>query len=155
LLRYLIADYPSGTPGASLLLLRAACGAAILIEGWYYLAEHLASVAIRLLGVIAVSVGGMLLVGFLTPFATAASLLGVVGVAASWLPACSPNLLDSKPPFLFAFTMMLAILGSGPGRFSLDARLYGRREIIIPSDGLRGDTASAADVERRAYDNTG
>jgi hypothetical protein len=29
-------------------------------------------------------------------------------------------------------TMVLAIIGLGPGAFSVDARVFGRREIIIP-----------------------
>jgi hypothetical protein len=41
-------------------------------------------------------------------------------------------LFDSKPALIFALTMLLAIIGAGPGRFSVDARVFGRREIIIP-----------------------
>jgi hypothetical protein len=35
-------------------------------------------------------------------------------------------------PTLFAETMSTAVVFLGPGAFSIDACLYGRREIIIP-----------------------
>ena len=40
--------------------------------------------------------------------------------------------LDGKPALIFAVTMLLTVMGLGPGRFSVDARVFGRREIIIP-----------------------
>ena len=59
-------------------------------------------------------------------------MLGTAGVALSLLPASTPSVFDSKPALIFALTILLTIIGVGPGRFSVDARLFGRREIIIP-----------------------
>jgi hypothetical protein len=41
-------------------------------------------------------------------------------------------LFDAKLPIILAASMLVAIMLLGPGAFSIDARMYGRREIIIP-----------------------
>ncbi len=76
--------------------------------------------------------GTLLLIGFLTMPAAAVAGLGAAGVALSLLPACNPMLLDRGLPIVLAATILLAVLLMGPGAVSLDARLFGRREIIIP-----------------------
>jgi hypothetical protein len=43
-----------------------------------------------------------------------------------------PNLFDSKLSLVFGLTMLLSVMGIGPGAFSVAARVFGRREIIIP-----------------------
>jgi hypothetical protein len=48
------------------------------------------------------------------------------------MPACGGSIFDSPMSLMFGVAILLAILGSGPGAYSLDARLFGRREIIIP-----------------------
>jgi uncharacterized membrane protein YphA (DoxX/SURF4 family) len=74
----------------------------------------------------------LLLIGFLTPAACA--LVGVVGagIELSWFPSSSLNVFDTKLSALFVIIIAAAIVLLGPGAFSLDARLFGRREIIIP-----------------------
>jgi uncharacterized membrane protein YphA (DoxX/SURF4 family) len=42
------------------------------------------------------------------------------------------NLLNAKPSQILATTIAVSIALLGPGAFSVDARLFGRREIIIP-----------------------
>ncbi|HEX5226206.1 MAG TPA: hypothetical protein VFW44_00785 [Bryobacteraceae bacterium] len=80
--------------------------------------------------------GGMLLVGYLTPLVATVVGAAAIGVAASLLPVCVPSLLDSKPTLVFALTLFLIVTVLGPGAFSLDARLFGRRQIFIsrPND---------------------
>jgi uncharacterized membrane protein YphA (DoxX/SURF4 family) len=84
-----------------------------------------------------IAAGVLLLVGFLTPLVALLVTAGAGGVAFSLLPACSQNLFDSKISVIFGFTMLVAILGLGPGAFSVDARVFGRREIIIPPPASR------------------
>jgi uncharacterized membrane protein YphA (DoxX/SURF4 family) len=43
-----------------------------------------------------------------------------------------PNLFESKLSLIFGLTMLLSVAGIGPGAFSVDARVFGRREIILP-----------------------
>lgn len=85
-----------------------------------------------LVGLGAVAAGILLLVGFLTPIAGAVVGLGGIGVAVSLLPACPLSVFDSKEAIVFAIAMLFGIVVLGPGAFSLDARFFGRREIIIP-----------------------
>lgn len=77
--------------------------------------------------------GAFLLVGLMTPFVTV--LVAAVGIAAvlSWIPLPGQALSDSYPAILNLIVLSIAIALLGPGAFSLDARLFGRREITIPS----------------------
>ena len=76
--------------------------------------------------------GALLLSGFLTPVAGVLVGLGTLGITLGWLPAATRNLFDTALPAVFAAIMCAAIALLGPGAFSIDARLFGRREIIIP-----------------------
>jgi hypothetical protein len=58
--------------------------------------------------------------------------LAIIGVALPWLPAPPLSLFNSKLSLIFVGIMAVAIMLLGPGAFSLDCRLFGRREIIIP-----------------------
>jgi uncharacterized membrane protein YphA (DoxX/SURF4 family) len=84
------------------------------------------------MGLAALACGALLLVGLLTQIAAALAGLGAIGVALSLLPACTPSIFNSKPAIVFAGTILAGIILLGPGAFSLDARAFGRREIIIP-----------------------
>jgi uncharacterized membrane protein YphA (DoxX/SURF4 family) len=78
------------------------------------------------------AMGASLLIGFLTPVAGVLIGIGAAGIALSWFPAPTPNLFDTGLSCVFAVIMAAAIVFLGPGAFSLDAYLFGRREIIIP-----------------------
>lgn len=84
-----------------------------------------------ILGLSAVASGCLLLAGFLTPLAGVIAALNVVGTSLS-ARAAAPIVFDSRLAFVFALTILLAVIGAGPGRYSVDARMFGRREIIIP-----------------------
>jgi hypothetical protein len=60
-------------------------------------------------------------------------MLGV-GLAWSRLPPLAAGVFDNRPAALFVAIVGAAIVLLGPGAFSLDSYLFGRREIIIPHD---------------------
>jgi hypothetical protein len=121
-----------GGPGIALLLLRAVTGIALLVQGRFYLSEPNPVPEMWFLGFAALVVGTLLGIGFLTPIAGTLGALGAVGLGLSLLPACAPALFDEKLPIILAASMLIAIVLLGPGAFSIDARMYGRREIIFP-----------------------
>ena len=132
-LQRLFSAFPGGWPGIGLLLLRAAIGLVGLIQGGFYLTgKSDAMPGAWIAAVIGLAAGGALLIGLLTPVAGVVAGLGALAVATSWLPPPAPNLFDAKLSGVLTGIMIAAVVFLGPGRFSLDARLFGRREIIIP-----------------------
>lgn len=112
-------SFPAGGPGAGLLLLRLAVVAqlllATLIGGgplpWWWLALLALATA-------------LLCLGSFTPLAACAS-------AAAQLPW-----LDGANAALGVIGILcaLALLLLGPGAYALDARLFGRRRLLLPAD---------------------
>ena len=84
-------------------------------------------------GTLFLTSGAALLIGFLTP---AFSILFGLGVIFSLSIVSTPNCnhLWCKLPGIYAVVISVALAMFGAGAFSLDARLFGRREIIIPDD---------------------
>ncbi len=126
--------FPGGWPGVGLLLLRLAVVVTVLAQcvasagDWRHLGLVTAAV-----GVLAIASSVSLLIGYLTPFSAVLVALTSLGTALSWFPAPNPNLFDTKLATALATVIAVAIICLGPGAFSLDARLFGRREITIPT----------------------
>ena len=126
-----------------MLLLRAVFGMVLLVEGGFYIGEMNSTRPSSFIGLLAFAAGVLLLIGFLTPIVGGAVAAVAAGVGLSLLPACTPSLFDSKISLIFGLTMLVTIVGMGPGAFSVDARVFGRREIIIPPrTGQSTDTLS-------------
>jgi uncharacterized membrane protein YphA (DoxX/SURF4 family) len=83
-------------------------------------------------GLLAIASGASLLLGFLTPAGSAIAGLGCAGMLFSWFPPPATNLIEVRLCAILVITVSIAIVLLGPGTLSIDARLFGRREIIIP-----------------------
>jgi hypothetical protein len=118
-----------------LLLLRAAVGFAATAAGVFYFSGP--SLAKGTLGLVLVASGAALGIGFLTPFAGLLAGLSFLGIAFSWLPGPAWTLHDTGVVAFGVFVTAMAIVLLGPGAFSLDGRLFGRREIVIPPSSRR------------------
>jgi uncharacterized membrane protein YphA (DoxX/SURF4 family) len=138
-LRRLFFAFPDGLPGVALLLLRAVSGAALLVQSAFYFREPPPTPAVCLAGCSGLAAGALLLTGLLTPIAATIATLDFLSIALAMAPATTPSLFDSKLAVIFAMAMLLAVIVLGPGAFSIDARLFGRREIIIPPSFSRDD----------------
>lgn len=133
-----LSTFPGGWPAAGLLLLRATIGLALLVQGASSMLEwrDFGFLALAIdLGMIAGGV--LLLLGYLTPIAGVLAALLSLASAFSWVPAPIFDLFQDRMTAMLAAIVALAIICLGPGALSLDARLFGRREIIIPATSRR------------------
>jgi len=71
------------------------------------------------------------MIGFLTPIVSIAAALASVGFALNVFPKV-PSSLIARLGIIDAVVIAMALAVLGAGAFSLDAVLFGRREIIIP-----------------------
>lgn len=120
-------------------------GAGVLMQGVGDLAGASDPTAGRWIAdLLAIAAGMSLLIGLLTPIG--AGLVGVIAVArfASILPAPNAHPFASTPSIALLAVIATAVVLVGPGAFSLDARLFGLREIIIPSS--RSEASRDEDV---------
>jgi uncharacterized membrane protein YphA (DoxX/SURF4 family) len=81
---------------------------------------------------IIIASGVSLLIGFLTPVAGVLMALATIGIARSWVPPPTSNFFNTPLPAFLVVFVAAAITLLGPGALSIDRRLFGRREIIIP-----------------------
>jgi uncharacterized membrane protein YphA (DoxX/SURF4 family) len=116
------------------LLLRGVVGIAVAVQGGLCLAAAPPAIGMALVGLLAIVSGIALTIGFLTPASGILVALATILMVVSWTPPASTELLVDglAVPFVLADAVALVLLG--PGALSLDARLFGRREIIIPHD---------------------
>jgi uncharacterized membrane protein YphA (DoxX/SURF4 family) len=118
-----------------------AIGLVAVIQCGYYLAQTTISTpGLWLGGLLGLAAGASLLLGVLTPVAGVIVGLGALGVGFAIFPAPTPNLFDARLSAIFAGIMTAAIVFLGPGAYSLDALLFGRREIIIPQSPRRPES---------------
>jgi bifunctional non-homologous end joining protein LigD len=75
-----------------------------------------------------------ILAGLLTPFVAVVVAIGGMGLALSWFPLPAQDLFNNNLVVIDQILLAIAIAFLGPGAFSLDARMFGRREITIPSN---------------------
>ena len=131
----LYSTFPGRWPGIGLVLLRATAGVWAAIEGAAFVLGRgpsgesmlaLAGGAIVLLG------GGALVAGFLTPLAALVVALMAAGSALSWIPYPDVHLAGFHAHAWLVTIVAIGVALLGPGAFSVDSRMFGRREIIIP-----------------------
>jgi uncharacterized membrane protein YphA (DoxX/SURF4 family) len=131
-LQRLYSGFPGGLPGVALAVLRSVIGITVLVQGGLCLAQPDLTPTAWFSGLLTLAAGFLVSIGFLTPIAVAVTVLYAAGVALALLPSPMPSLFDSNLSLVFGLAMLLSIIGIGPGAFSVDARVFGRREIIIP-----------------------
>ncbi len=115
--------FAGGTAGIALVILRVCAGGALIVCASTH--GHLASLSWTSLGVgaIVLSLG----VGVLTPAACSAG--GLFEAYYILHPSGTDGWQD-----VFALMVFLALALLGPGAFSVDARLFGRRLIVPGQD---------------------
>jgi len=74
----------------------------------------------------------MIIAGYRTRVAAVAATVAIVGGMISCRGGPGLQVLDARTTEVFAIMIAAAVACLGPGAFSLDSRLFGRREIVIP-----------------------
>ena len=118
--------FPGGWPGLGLLLLRALVGVTLIAQSLTYIGSTKLSALSWVVTALVLIIASCLLVGFMTPIAAMIIGLGAIALALSSLFQTNQTLLD-------VIVLPIAIALLGPGAFSIDARMFGRREILIPN----------------------
>jgi uncharacterized membrane protein YphA (DoxX/SURF4 family) len=126
-------SFPDGREGAGLLVLRAVVGVSLCVDGAMLVGNGPSfGATIVAVGVVAAVAGAALLVGLLTPAAAAVAVACGVATLLAWIPSpWPPSPASALATILFMATSAALVL-LGPGATSIDARLFGRREIVIP-----------------------
>jgi hypothetical protein len=120
----LFSVFPTGAPGIALLVLRISLAAAIL-DGRFDVIKP----GVLPLVCLALAVQSLLLcLGLLTP------IVSIIACASELTALFVTGLTDVR--FIALSSLNAASIALlGPGAYSLDARLFGRREIVFPPSG--------------------
>lgn len=132
-LQRLFSTFPSSWPGVGLLLLRCALGTALTYSGVAGLFGNDSGPLAFAQDVIAVVGGVFLLAGLWTP------VMGtLVALDALWT-ALSIHSLARKDTWIHIFLAVVAVSLAmvGPGAWSIDSQLFGRKRIDLNSRGRR------------------
>ena len=143
--------FPEGMLGVGFLILRTTAGVGTAILGGI-LVSRLGTVPTSqfsyfshlILGVLLISGSVFLILGLMLPFAS-------IAVAACQVLAAFIMLTATDPPpgkrfgwiaLVMTVSITLTLFFLGPGAYSIDARIYGRKRIFIPSSEKEGSEES-------------
>jgi uncharacterized membrane protein YphA (DoxX/SURF4 family) len=115
-----------------LLLLRTVIGASAIAESAFYFFGSETEVKSFIAGLVLAVTGSVLLIGFRTQLAGIVFALTKFLVLISWVSRPAADPITSLWTDLYAVSIAFAVVLLGPGSLSLDSRLFGPREIIIP-----------------------
>lgn len=107
-------------------------GIVLIAEGTSTVANGRTPASSFVFAFIAIVSGVSVLLGFFMPIGSVLAALFSAAVALSWVPQLSFDLLRPKSAAAFVAVIAVALACLGPGGFSIDSRLFGRREIVIP-----------------------
>jgi uncharacterized membrane protein YphA (DoxX/SURF4 family) len=126
--------FPTGYPGFALLLLRLAVGGVASSQAWLLIAANHGAVNMSV-AVVLLVICLALIIGLMTPIASVLLAAGALSLTVDPGILGPLSLFESSMARLEFIVMSVALVLLGPGTFSLDARLYGRREIEVNGNG--------------------
>jgi uncharacterized membrane protein YphA (DoxX/SURF4 family) len=128
--------FPTGYPGFALLLLRLVVGGGASSQAWLLMIANHGAVNMSVVVALVVCViGAALIIGLMTPIASVLLAAGGLFLTLDASILGHLSLFESGMARLEFIVMSVALIFLGPGTLSLDARLYGRREIKVNGNG--------------------
>jgi uncharacterized membrane protein YphA (DoxX/SURF4 family) len=128
--------FPTGYPGFALLLLRLVVGGGASSQAWLLMiANHGAVNMSVVVSLVVFVIGVALIIGLMTPIASVLIAAGGLFLTLDSSIFGHLSLFESGMARLEFIVMSVALIFLGPGTLSLDARLYGRREIKVNGNG--------------------
>lgn len=127
--------FPTGPAGAGLLVLRVGLGVQLLATGWAWLEPVVRAAPLpgAIVGLLSLVGGVASLVGVATPLAQVlVAIIQIPTLSAFFAPAALPSLTSDAALAGLTLAIAIALAMLGPGAYSIDAYLFGRREIHIP-----------------------
>lgn len=121
--------FPAGMPGVALLLLRLSVAAVLFID------QHgrLFAPSPSWLMLLALLVALALCCGCLTPFfAVVGGMLELIENACPMPLGLAAAVVGCTPMVLVSILVAAAVAMLGPGAYSFDARMFGRRVVLLP-----------------------
>jgi uncharacterized membrane protein YphA (DoxX/SURF4 family) len=122
-LQRLFSTFADGWPGGGILLLRLLAGVGLIHRGISAIQVDAQSgpILVQILGAAA---GILILGGLWTP------VVGVLaGILEVWMACTQPEVQSTS---LVLATLVVSLAMIGPGAWSVDARLYGRKQMLPP-----------------------
>ena len=107
-------------------------GVDAIFRSWRYLVGHEALSPASMAAGLVLIAGISLVVGFLTPVGAAAIVLTGLIAEVTWFRGVVGDLLDPPGSIKWLAAVAAALTLLGPGWFSLDSLIFGRRDIIVP-----------------------
>jgi uncharacterized membrane protein YphA (DoxX/SURF4 family) len=115
------------------LVLRIALGVPLLVEGVALLTDWRDNASLLVfVALISVAAGVALQLGYYVGHGAIAGAVAVLAVHFSSVDGECLNLFSSRIACFLAMSIAIALVFLGPGAYSIDARRFGRREIVIP-----------------------
>lgn len=135
--------FPGGRLGIGLLILRTAAGLATGVYGAILAscsavanASQFSYIGQLILGLLLFAGSLFFLLGLMMPFVSIIAATGeMIGVFIRMVPADSLKESEfSRTTLVMLASIAVALIFLGPGAYSIDARLFGRKRIFIPPD---------------------
>ena len=129
----MFSTFPDGISGLGLLILRSALGVALALTAFACVHDRNGWNPVIVIVILLMILSALLIIaGYRTRVWAVVAMLTIVAGMTSCAGGPVLQVFDTRTTEVFAIMIAVAVACLGPGAFSVDSRLFGRREIVIP-----------------------